>query len=591
MKRKNKNKGFIKNSIEGIKLMYNSNPKMLLIYIVFVALHGLSWVLQVIFMQKFFDAAENFAIHKINFQNILLALLAMGISYAFCQLMNGVDNCYALILNMNVGKTLNKLIYKKVSSLNIIEFENTERLNFINMAINGSKNLVWVCATLLDTIFFYSVYFLFVAWYLFKLKPILGISILVIFIPCILSKTIQSLTFEKLEDNSAPLRRKCEYYERCMTDKEFLKETRLLGAIKFFNNLYKSTLEKLNHLIFITHVKKHLLNLALDIITVIGYGIVIYMLFINVMNRNISIGAFTAVITSISRIYSFMSELISERLEWAYENLSTVKNFFDFINEKSNNEQYLTIPENSDIRVEKVCFKYPMSDKKVLDNINLVIPNNQIIAIVGENGSGKTTLCRLIMGLYAPSEGEIYYNNVSSKKLNYKNISAVFQNYCKYNMTLSENIEIAQPEKDSTSCILNDVCQQAGVNLYDESYKNGFDTMLGRDFGGTELSGGQWQRIAIARSLFRDSQLIVLDEPTAAIDPFEETRLYNNFINLCRDKTAILVTHRLGSAKIADRIIVMKDGKIIQDGTHDQLIQINGEYKTMYNAQSKWYTE
>lgn len=123
------------------------------------------------------------------------------------------------------------------------------------------------------------------------------------------------------------------------------------------------------------------------------------------------------------------------------------------------------------------------------------------------------------------------------------------------------------------------------------SYKNGFDTMLGRDFGGTELSGGQWQRIAIARSLFRDSQLIVLDEPTAAIDPFEETRLYNNFINLCRDKTAILVTHRLGSAKIADRIIVMKDGKIIQDGTHDQLIQINGEYKTMYNAQSKWYTE
>ena len=195
------------------------------------------------------------------------------------------------------------------------------------------------------------------------------------------------------------------------------------------------------------------------------------------------------------------------------------------------------------------------------------------------------------MGLYAPSEGEIYYNNVSSKKLNYKNISAVFQNYCKYNMTLSENIEIAQPEKDSTSCILNDVCQQAGVHLYDESYKNGFDTMLGRDFGGTELSGGQWQRIAIARSLFRDSQLIVLDEPTAAIDPFEETRLYNNFINLCRDKTAILVTHRLGSAKIADRIIVMKDGKIIQDGTHDQLIQINGEYKTMYNAQSKWYTE
>ncbi|WP_189029548.1 ATP-binding cassette domain-containing protein [Paenibacillus albidus] len=144
---------------------------------------------------------------------------------------------------------------------------------------------------------------------------------------------------------------------------------------------------------------------------------------------------------------------------------------------------------------------------------------------------------------------------------------------------IDDVVSISQMDKPANEAMLMDICDKSGVLLKDESYKDGLNTMLGRDFDGIEISGGQWQRIAIARGLFRHSDLIILDEPTAAIDPLEETRLYNDFINICNDKTAILVTHRLGSAKIADRIIVLKDGQIVQDGNHRQLINTDGEYK------------
>ena len=219
----------------------------------------------------------------------------------------------------------------------------------------------------------------------------------------------------------------------------------------------------------------------------------------------------------------------------------------------------------------------------------MTIKNVQTLAIVGENGSGKTTLCRLNLGIYEPTIGDILFGNISVRDLTRENDSAIFQNYCRYKMTLKENICISQTNTTPTEKSLADICTQSGLSLNDEKLFDGLDTMLGRDFNGVELSSGQWQRVAIARGLFRASNFIVLDEPTSAIDPIEESRLYNDFMKICRNKTAVIVTHRLGSVKIADRIIVLKDGKIAEDGTHNELIAIGGEYKRMFEIQSKWY--
>ncbi|WP_341348187.1 ABC transporter ATP-binding protein [Paenibacillus sp. FSL H3-0469] len=558
-------------------------------YIGIALLQAVSWVLQVLFMQRFLDAAAAYATDRIDFKAILLSLCILALMYLFYHVMDGLGNCYEEIYGLSVGKHLNLMIFKRVDSLQVSEFEDTKRLDYIDKAVNGSGKLIWIGTTLLDILFYYTTYFVFIGWYLFTLKPVLALSIVAVFVPVMLSQGVMMSAFKNLEAASAPIRREAEYYERCLTDKAYLSETRLLGATAFFDNLYTSALQGLNAIVLRTQLRKHLVQLILNVVTVIGYGLIVYMLFVAVMRQEISIGAFAAVLASIGSLYRFMNKLITERIAWATENIGSTENFLDFIDEPVQRTHNLPRPADSDIELKAVRFRYPLAIRNAVEEINLTIPDKQTLAIVGENGSGKTTLCRIIMGLYPPTEGEVWYGNVEASQTGYERTSAVFQHYRKYNETIRENVRISQYSKPAEDAAVVSVCVEAGVLVSGEVYKDGLDTMLGREFGGTDLSGGQWQRVAIARGLFRDSDYMILDEPTAAIDPLEETRLYNDFAALCRDKTAILVSHRLGSVKLADRIIVMKDGRIVQDGTHEELMSTAGEYRTMYEAQRKWY--
>lgn len=192
-----------------------------------------------------------------------------------------------------------------------------------------------------------------------------------------------------------------------------------------------------------------------------------------------------------------------------------------------------------------------------------------------------------------PNEGIVRIGGVDTREVKRSSVtrgmSAVFQKFQKYKMTLAENIQIGDSELQDNKYILNTSIKQADINLEEDKFPNGLDTMLSRDFGGIELSGGQWQRVAIARGLYRIRDVIVLDEPTAAIDPIEETRLYEKFAEVSKGKTSVLITHRIGSARIADRIVVMNEGKIAEIGNHEELISKNGLYKEMFDAQIKWY--
>lgn len=591
MAKKIKSKGFFINCFQCLKLIFKLERKMLFIYIFLTLFYAILWVLQVVSMQSFFDTAANLHTKPININSIFMSLFGMGLVYVIYHFMDGIDNCYPEIVKLRIDKHLNKLIFNRVGLLNTIEFEDTARLDFINKAVAGSQKLMWVCLTLLDIIFYYTAYFIFMGWYLFMLKPILAVSIIVVFVPCVISQLVRVTMFKNLEELSSPLRREAEYYENCLTGKEYFKETRLLGITNFFCDLFTTAIKKLNHITFLVQLKKNIINLILNIVTVTGYGTIVYILFLSVMKQEISIGAFAAVLTSIGSLYRFMNKLISERVGWATENIGSVENYLDFINEPVDEKENIPRPLNFDIKLEGVSFKYPMTDKKALDNIDLIIHNGETLAIVGENGSGKTTLCRIIMGLYPSSDGKVYYGDTPVTALNKDYTSAVFQKYCQYKMSLKDNVVISQMGRILNNTEVTNVCEKAGVSLKNETYVCGLDTILGREFNGTDLSGGQWQRVAIARCLYRESDLVILDEPTAAIDPLEETRLYNDFSEICRDKTAIIVTHRLGSVKLADRIIVLKDGRIIQDGKHSELIKIDGEYKKMYNSQKKWYLE
>lgn len=317
------------------------------------------------------------------------------------------------------------------------------------------------------------------------------------------------------------------------------------------------------------------------------------MLFTALMNREITIGVFAAVFNSIGGLYAMMEELVFEQINDMSKNTGTIENYLNFLDIDERRSTTDIKLEWGDITLENVSFSYPNSETHAVKNASFTLKKGETIAIVGENGSGKSTLIRLITGLYLPANGKVIVSGFDTKELTqkslYENTTAVFQKYQRYQMTLEDNITISQSQIEYNKSTLDNICEIAGINKDDSSFTDGYDTMLSREFGGVDLSGGQWQRIAIARGFFKSHNLIVLDEPTAAIDPYEETRIYNQFAKISKDKSAIIVTHRLGSVKIADRIIVMKNGEVEEIGTHNELIQANKEYTRLYMSQEQWY--
>jgi ATP-binding cassette subfamily B protein len=336
--------------------------------------------------------------------------------------------------------------------------------------------------------------------------------------------------------------------------------------------------------------RTNLLELGMSLLSTGGYVCILYMLITSLLAGDITIGAFAAIFSSIGMLFGIMEEIIKRHIGNLASNMGQAHNFIRLIElqERGGIEE---VPNfNEGIIVDNASFIYPYAEHKSVDNVSLNIKAGETIAIVGENGAGKTTLMRLLIGLYKPTSGQVILNGMNTSKTNNKSIfsgmSGVFQKYQCYQMTLKENVKISD---FSNKDLINHAIEKAGIDVHDPSFPEGISTMLSREFDGVDLSGGQWQRIAIARGLYRIHNVIVLDEPTAAIDPIEESRIYQKFVEISKGKTAIIVTHRLGSTKIADRVVLMEKGHIVEIGSHNELLQKNGIYANMFNAQARWY--
>jgi ATP-binding cassette subfamily B protein len=250
-------------------------------------------------------------------------------------------------------------------------------------------------------------------------------------------------------------------------------------------------------------------------------------------------------------------------------------------------------PLRAGIRCEDVWFTYPGSDRPALAGVSCEIAAGQKVALVGENGAGKTTLVKLLLGLYRPDAGRITVDGCDVQQLDPWSLrratSAVFQQFVHYQLTLGENVGLGQPDRIADRARLEEASEWAGAGDLVRALPAGYATLLGPDVGGVDLSGGQWQRVAIARAFFRDAAVLVLDEPTAALDPLAELAIFARFAELAQGRTAVLISHRLGMARLADRVLVMAHGRVVEQGTHEALLRAGGAYAPLFRAQARWY--
>lgn len=592
-----KNKISIVNTIRMmLPLYFKYIPGRFVAHIVLSILHGLSFGLLTWGTQKMFDSATLLSQGVVSIKNTLYYIALFGLIHFINKLINGIVN-FLFGVNRDILKGhIQTIIFDKISKLPPEDFEDNEKLLLINKAINGqSSACTFVTTFFISIIGFYIPYFVFMGGYLFCEDPILVVSLLFIFVPGILVQYIKAKIYDKAEDMSAPVRRAVDYYEECIVGREYYKETRLLGLYAFFMEKYENAVEKLQGIIIGANKKDARVTSITSMITLIGYLGIVILLVNSILDNRISIGVFASVLASINTMYSIMSELIEYQIGGLSRKLPLVSNFITFINlEERNIQENIDMQEMSeDIVLDNISFCYPHSEKPAIKDVSLTIKQGEKVAIVGENGSGKSTLVRLIMGMYSTTSGSVFYGGRDVKNISYdclyKDTSAVFQKFQKYQMTVRENVCISDSKNEYQADRFVSTVNQVGLDLKNEKFNEGEDTLLSLEFGNTDLSIGQWQRIAIARGLYRKSRILILDEPTAAIDPKEENNLYQLFNSVAQNKTSIIVTHRLGAAKDADRIVVMSKGQIIQVGRHESLLKCKGEYMRLWNKQSQWY--
>lgn len=436
---------------------------------------------------------------------------------------------------------------------------------------------------------------------------LVGTRIPWLMIPVIISFTANSYTTSKVNKNRRKFFKKMGNVERGSTyfntelqESRYAKDIRLYDASEIFKKIYLGYVDRMyntSKTYYTKFIKKWNIKNVFDAVC----DTAIYILLaVNVFYKVISIGEFSSLFQATSKFGGAIRGIVDSYLEMTYTS-SVLKYYIDFVEDFNDENKRLLDPSDNglkisnkacDIEFKNVSFKYPNTDKYILKDISVKIKAREHLAIVGQNGAGKTTFIKLLCHLYDNYEGEIRINGRDVRKYNFvdyvRMLSVVFQDYRLFAFTIKENVTVFEDKNIN----IEETYTIAGIDKWIEGLGKKDKTYIYKMFveNGIEPSGGESQKLAIARALYKNAPIVVLDEPTAALDPISENEVYKNFDKLVYGKTAIYISHRLSSCKFCDRIIVFNKGSIVEMGSHDELMKnTRGLYYNMYNTQAKHY--
>ncbi len=583
-----------------LKQIWKAAKPTFLICLIAQVFIALSSIVNTITFKEIIDSANN--------QKTLLGLSIFGVIIfrlvyeLIRKIVEGISNYFWSLLDISQVIYMHRSFVDKISTLDISSFEHPSTVGLINRAFGRLqfqlKLYIKAIIDLMSSAIELSVSIVI----FFFASPILAVVIIIAnIIPIIVRSKYANGVFMiyRADDET---RRKFGYTANVLMERETLPEIKINRAFDFFKAKLTEIFKIFTGNQLKLERKYQVFNTFSEFAPILA--VFIFSIFIanQLITNTISTGTFVFLFTNVF-VFSGALGRLSQNLGYLYADshfIDEVREFFELkpnivfpIIGNSWKTQLVEKIKNPTVVFENVFFAYPNSDKNVLQKINLKIPYGQNLALIGENGAGKTTLVKLLLRMYDPTEGKILINGINLKELPedalFSLYSTLFQSFGKFYLTIRENLELAAGRK------LNDEEMEAFLKFsnaweFVKTSKNRFNQQLGPEYkDGTDLSGGQWQRLAIARAYAKNAPMLILDEPTSAVDAKSEMEIFDRLNKEMKVNTLIFISHRFSTIKDAERIVVLHQGKVVEDGTHSQLMENKGKYFNLYTIQAERY--
>ncbi|SEF57356.1 ABC transporter ATP-binding protein [Flavobacterium urumqiense] len=487
-------------------------------------------------------------------------------------------------------------IIKKTNEIDISLLENSEFYDKLDRARTQTAGRVDLMSNVLGqaqtTI---SIFSLVIG--LIYFEPYLIVLLILSIFPSFINEVRFSQQQYSLARSWTSERRELDYLRFIGANDKTAKEIKLFGLTSFLVERFETLATRYFKLNKSLVVKRSSYGFLFNVLGSISYYAAYVFIIYRVLSGGITLGELTFLSGSFNRLMSSLRDFFSKFTRISESSLY-LKDYFDFLDIPSENKNIKEVPLPEKIKIgfefKNVYFAYPESDNQILKDISFDIKAGEKIAFVGQNGAGKTTLTKLLLRFYEPTSGEILLDGININRYNKADyqeyFGVLFQDFFKYEFSVKENIAIGKIDEINDYERIQKAAELSLANEVVSELKYGYDQQLGKRFAkGQELSGGQWQKIALARAYMKNAEVMILDEPTSALDAKAESEVFERFIGLIKDKTSVIISHRFSTVRQADRILVLQEGKILESGTHNELMENNKLYAQLFTLQAEGY--
>jgi ATP-binding cassette subfamily B protein len=579
-------------------IVWEAAPKIIVGSITCRVLAGLLPLAALAVTKVIINSIVAFTTHQIALPPIFWWLVGLEFVLAgFAGILIRLINFCDIVLADRYSRHISTRIMEHASRLDLTSFEDPLFYDKMERArVQGTDRIVMIQSS--GLLIQQVVTTLSLAGSILLLSPWILLTLVVCVIPAFLGETHFAFMGYSLNFRQTPAKREMDYLRILGGSKETAKELKLFGLASFLVGRYSKLSDEIHHQNVGLARRRLWVGALLTILGTLGYygsyAFVIYKTVIGAIDigtLTFMTGAIAGASSNIQSLFTTFSTIADQALF-----ITDLLEFFAVQPTVYSKPNALPVPQpiRQGFEFQDVSFSYPGQTRVVLSNVSFRLKPSERIALVGENGQGKTTIVKLMTRLYDPTGGRILLDGVDLREYDleevWKEIGVIFQDFMRYDMTAADNIAIGRIEDKENIFRVRAAAQKSLAEQVIRKLPNGYDQILGRRFeGGVDLSGGEWQKIALARAYLRDAQLLILDEPTAALDARSEHEVFERFAELTKGKMALLISHRFSTVKMADRILLLEGGRIAEEGNHDQLLLNKGRYAEMFELQAASY--